>query len=509
MRKAACCWCLLSLTRNGVAVNNLAREMARWLESQVANEIRSLPSGGKECRAVFCGPPPEMLLQVFNELAGDGRLLSSQMADGTVVSYPVVLQVDEVPVAVPVARADQSGFSMFHGLATLRNDRNGGVFVTLVPPAGQASDTHDSTRKSFGVAPTANEGGAQISIWWNDPFIEYLVDRGLGVADDEQLDHAKRLLREAVIAADAANQHEVNRTGAWQVLARLWELREAGITLDARVSLAAGFPPSEDGRIDATHKVSILDAVVDKFERANLGAGVEQLKERAAKASVDPLHLDTFLGHLRARCEVVTALKRSMPYFYAPDAISPPPEWWKELTIQKWEILLDDDADVSPEITVSCTNPLAFQLKGFVPVVRDHSRIEVRPPEDMPNAEVRITRVGPGGAANHREWTLPDGGAWEIVDDAIPLHRTPIKYVAEIINAPNAKKGSVKVISLSNLGARLDCMFAHGEQGEGSENSSRQADRYDVGDVWLRSPLPRCLCAAWRRDPFAGSNRPQ
>ncbi len=450
MRKAACCWCLLSLTRNGVAVNNLAREMARWLESQVANEIRSLPSGGKECRAVFCGPPPEMLLQLFNELAGDGRLLSSQMADGTVVSYPVVLQVDEVPDVVPVARADQSGYSMFHGLATLRNDRNGGVFVTLVPPAGQASDTHDSTRKSFGVAPTANEGGAQISSWWNDPFIEYLVDRGLGVADDEQLDHAKRLLREAVIAADAANQHEVNRTGAWQVLARLWELHEAGITLDARVSLAAGFPPSEDGRIDATHKLSILDAMVDKFERANLGAGVKQLKERAAKASVDPLHLDTFLGHLRARCEVVTALKRSMPYFYAPDAISPPPEWWKELTIQKWEILLDDDADVSPEITVSCTNPLAFQLKGFVPVVRDHSRIEVRPPEDMPNAEVRITRVGPGGAANHREWTLPDGGAWEIVDDAIPLHRTPIKYVAEIINAPNAKKGSVKIISLSN-----------------------------------------------------------
>ena len=450
MRRAACFWCLLSLSPNGVALNNLAREIASWLETQIANEIRALPSGGTECRAVFCGPPPEILLQVFKELAGDGRLLSSQLADGTVVSYPVVLQVDEVPVAVPPARPDQSGYSMFHGLATLRNNPNGGIFVTLVPPAGQASDTHDSTRKSFGVAPTANEGGAQISSWWNDPFIEYLVDRGLGNADDEQLEHAKRLLRDAVVAADAANQHEVNRTGAWWILARLWELREAAIALDARVSLAAGFPPSGDGRIDATHKLSILDALVDKFERANLGAGIEQLKERADNANVNPVHLDTFLEHLRTRCEVVTALKRSMPYFYAPEIISPAPEWWGELTTQKWEILLDDEADASPEVTVSCTNPLAFQLKGFVPVVRDQASIEERLPEDMTDAQVRITRVGPGGAANNREWTLPDGGAWTVVDDAIPLHRVPVKYVAEIINAPSAKKGSVKIISLAN-----------------------------------------------------------
>lgn len=431
-------------------MSKLAHELASWIEGQMANEILSLPSGSKECRAVFCGPPPGMLREVFEVLAGDGRLLSAPMADGDVVSYPVVMQVDEVPDEAPAARVDQSGYSLFHGLASLRNDPRAGIFLTLVPPGGQASDTHESTRKSFGVASVANEGGAPISIWWNDPFIQHVVDEGLGKEDGKQLEQAKQLFHDAIIAADAAKQHEVSRLGAWEILARLWELRASGLALDARVSLAAGFPPSQDGRVDATHKSSTLDALVDKFERASLGSGVEQLKEQAVKANVDPAHLDSFLVHVRRKCEVLTALKRSMPYYYAPDEITPPPAWWSELTIQKWEELLDDETESSPEVVVACTNPLAFQLKGFVPVVRDVACIQVQLPDGMEGTQVRVTRDGPGGAANRREWILPDAGAMEFTDDAIPLHKTPIKYVAEAIGHAGAKKTSVKLISLSS-----------------------------------------------------------
>lgn len=449
MRKAACCWFLPLRSDGGGELSKLAQELASWIEGQMVNEILSLPSGSKECRAVFCGPPSGVLREVFEVLAGDGQLLSATMADGTVVSYPVVLQVDDAPDQVPVARVDQSGYSLFHGLASLRNDPRVGIFLTLVPPGGQASDTHESTRKSFGVASVANEGGAPISIWWNDPFVQYLVDLGLGKDDDKQLEEAKRLFHEAIIAADAAKQHEVSRLGAWEVLGRLWELRDSGMTLDARISLAAGFPPSQDGRIDATHKLSTLNALVDKFERLSLGSGVEQLKEQAGKANVAPAHLDSFLFHIRRKCEVLTALKRSMPYYYAPDEIAPPPNWWTELTIQKWEELLEDETESSPEVVISCANPLAFQLKGLVPVVREAAHIQVQLPDGMEGTQVRVTRDGPG-AANRREWILPDAGSMEFTDDAIPLHKTPIKYVAEAIGYASAKKESVKLIALSS-----------------------------------------------------------
>lgn len=429
-------------------MSKLSSELASWIVRHMANEILSLPSGSRECRAVFSGPPSDVLLEMFDELASDGRLLTAKMTDGTPVSYPLVVQVDALRDSTPVARVDQSGLSLFHGLASLRNDPRAGIFLTLVPPGGQASDTHESTRKSFGVASVAHEGGAPISLWWNDPFVQRLVDGGLGEGDAEQLAQAKRLVLEAVTAADAANQHEVSRAGSWEVLRSLWELRDSGVDLDARVSLAAGFPPSADGSIDAARKLKVLDALVDKFERSNLGLGVAQLKEQAEKARVAPEHLDSFLAHLRRKCEVLTALKRSMPFYYTSDQVSPPPAWWSEITVQKWEILLDEEADTGVDITISCANPLAFQVKGFVPVVKDSARIQVQLPQGVGGIQVRVSRVG-GGASGIREWILPQDGSMEITDDSIPVHKTPIKYVAEIIDGGNAKKATVKLISLA------------------------------------------------------------
>lgn len=433
---------------DGDALSKLSRELSSWIKTRMDNEIRSLPSTSRECRAVFTGPPEHLITDVFNELAGDGRLLSTEMPDGSRVSYPVVLQVQNLPPNAIEARADRSGPALFHGLAGIRNSHDIGIFLTLAPPGAQASDTHESTRKPFGLASTANEGGSPISTWWNDPFIQYLVDGGLGEGDEKQLEQAKRLVHEAIVAADSAMQHDVSRAGSWATLERLWEIRDSQLSLDARVSLATGFAPSEDGQVDATQKISVLASLVEKFERSSFGTGAEQLKEQCDRAGVAAGSVDAFMAHLRNRCDLVTALKRSMPFFYAPDEMAPAPEWWSALTVQKWEILLEDEGDSTPEIGISCANPMAFQLKGFVPVVRDAARIVVQLPEGMEGTQVRVTREGPGGAASRREWTLPQGGAMEFVDNEIPLQRTPFKYVAEMIPPANVKKAIVRLISL-------------------------------------------------------------
>lgn len=450
MPKAACCWFPPSQPEIGGDLNKLAQALASWIRGEMSREILSLSSGSRECRAVFCGPPQDILGEVFEVLAGDGRLLVANTSDGAELAYPVVLQVEEIPQGAPVASVDRSGVSLFHGLASIRNDPNCGTFLTLVPPGAQASDTHESTRKSFGVASVANEGGAQISVWWKDPFIQQMVGQALGDGDDNQLDQAKRLVHEAVIAADAADQHSVSRPGAWRILRRLWELRDAGASLDARVSLATGFPPSEDGKLDAAHKESVLSSLVERFESANLGAGIEQMKARA-QDDVERGHLDAFLAHIRLKCDVVTALKRSMPYFYAPDEVSPAPSWWNGLTLQRWEALLEDDAVDPPaaEIEISCANPLALHLKGFVPVVRQAASIRVVLPEGLEASEVKVTREAPGGAANRREWRLCGSSILEFEDDTIPSHKTPIRYVAEVLGS-DAKKAAVRLISLGS-----------------------------------------------------------
>lgn len=411
----------------------------------MSTEILSLTGENRECRAVFCAPPAMLLEEVFDALAGDGRLLTAKTADGAEISYPVVLQVEEVPQGARVAQVNKSGLSSFHDFASIRNAPDCGAFLTLVAPGGQVSDTHESTRKAFGVASAANEGSAAISTWWNDPFIQEMVELGLGDKDPlPQREQAKWLVQRAIIAADAANQHEVGRIGSWKILERLWELRDTGLSLDERVSLAAGFPPSDDGQIDSERKSTVLGALAERFE----SQGLEQLKEKAGE---DAANLDAFFQHIRRKCSVVTALKRSMPFFYMPDEIDPAPEWWRALTIGRWETLLEEDAASSAGIEISCINALAFQTKGFAPVVRDVARLRLslQLPEELESVEVRVVREAPGGASKRMEWRFSAKDVVEFEDATIPLHKTPVKYTAEVVGL-DVGKSTVKLVSLGS-----------------------------------------------------------
>lgn len=448
MPKAGCYWFLLLRLDDGDTLNALAIELAAWIRGQMENEIIALPAGSRECRAVFRGPPDEVLQQVLAELSRSQPALTARTSDGLEVQYPAVLQVDQLVADIPEARPDRSGQMLFHGLAGLRNDPSVGIFLALVPPGAQASDTHESTRKTFGVGSVANEGGAPISAWWQDAFIQHLVDGGLGDDEEAQLDQAKRLLFEAVVAADAANQHEVCRRGPWEVLSRLYALKGSGLDLDSRVCLATGFPPSVDHRIDSERKLRIHRALVEKFERVNIGAGTGHLREQAARVGVRQSDIDDFASHIR-KCDVVTSLSRSMSYYYAPEDVARPPVWWKELTVQAWDLLLEDDsAQATLEIGIECINPLAFQVKGIVPVVLGAAQIRVQLPDGC-EGRVQVTREAPGGAANRRQWLLStEGGVMEFTDDSIPEHKTPIRYVAELLDSGAAKKESMKLVSL-------------------------------------------------------------
>src|SRR6187402_1509403 len=122
MQKAACCSFLPLQSEFGDHVSKLANAMAAWVKQRMAAEIVSLPSGSRECRAVFCAPPSALLAEVFQHLAGDGSLLTAISSDGDEISYPVVLQLEEVPPGLLQAGVHQSGVSSFHGLASLRND---------------------------------------------------------------------------------------------------------------------------------------------------------------------------------------------------------------------------------------------------------------------------------------------------------------------------------------------------------------------------------------------------
>ncbi|MCC5793188.1 MAG: hypothetical protein JJT85_00450 [Chromatiales bacterium] len=413
----------------------------------MAREIATLTGGHIECRAVFCGPPKHLLHEVFRRLVEGRTLLEATKGDGQTIRYPVILQVEELPTGEPLGSANQSGYLQFHGLAAVRNDRNG-VFLVLVEPGAQASDTHESTRTTLGVEPSVNEGGASILSWWADPFIQSLIDSALaGLASDDAV-AAKELLRESVIAADAADQHDVARVGAWRVIERLWFLKGRGLSPDHLVSLAAGYPPSGDGSLDVRRKQAILSAIVDGIEGRNYGGVLASLLTKASDED-ERTSISECVANMRQRCDVVTAVRRCAPFAYMPIDPIEGPSWWSSLTVERWERLLEDEAMPDPDgdITIECANPVVSHLKGLVPVVKGPVRLRIDAPDSMFGTEIQVIREVPGAVAATRSWTVDVQRTITIEDDEIPQHKGPLRYSASL-GESTGKKPTARVISL-------------------------------------------------------------
>lgn len=428
-------------------MNTLGKGIAGWVEKAMAREIATLAAGNRECRAVFCGPPKHILHQVFGHLIHGRSLIEATRADGQAVQYPVILQVDQTPAGLPIGSATQSGCLQFHGLAAVRNDRNG-VFLVLVEPGAQASDTHESTRTSLGLEPSVNEGGASILTWWSDPFIQSLVDSALSDIAGRDVAAAKDLLKEAMIAADAADQHNVARVGAWRVIERLWELKERGLSPDQLVSLAAGFPPSGDGSIEPRSKIAILSAIVDRIEAENFGGLLASLLPKA-RDETEKQQISACLSNMRGRCDVVTAVRRCAPYAYMPTDALAGEAWWKPLTVERWEELLDDGAitDAGGDITIQCANPMISHLKGMVPVVKGAVQLRIEVPEQYMGRRIEVVREVSGSQAAAKTWKVDAERMIHVEDDEIPHHKGPMKYSASLEGSAG-KKATVRIVSM-------------------------------------------------------------
>lgn len=431
-------------------MSTLAKEIAHWVQRAMAQQIATLSGSSAECRAVFCGPPKHVLSEVFDHLVQGRSLIEAVGADGQVIRYPVILQVDSLQPEGPVGSATQSGRLHFNGLAAVRNSING-VFLLLVEPGAQASDTHESTRISLGLEPSVNEGGASILAWWSDAFVQFLIDAALdGHIARESAEAAKDMLKAAVIAADAADQHNVARVRAWSVIERLWSLKDSGLSPDQLVSLAAGYPPSADGSINPKSKSQILSAIVDRIEAENYGGLLSTLHARDEIDQSEKEYITACIGNMRRRCDVVTALRRCAPYAYMPEDIDSSRSWWGALTVERWQELLDAGEITKPdvELTIHCENPIVSHIQGIVPIVKGAVKLKIELPEQGGGRKLEVVREVSGSKLAKKVWTLDAVSETIYIDDGdIPPHKGPLKYSASL-DGVSDKKASIRVVSI-------------------------------------------------------------
>lgn len=436
-------------------MNNLALHITELVRQHVRKSIQALPSVSTEWRSFFHGPPDEFLRLVFDKLTVEGQL-SIELADKKRINIPVLLVKNRFEgINPPVGK---SGTCNLDHLLDCRNAAGQcPKFIALMGPGIGANMSLESTQADFGLASQLTT----ISQWWKDDFVQMLAMHAPDMHKDlneVQKEQSLHLMAHAVQAADSAERSvqasdataisSSDRKGPWRVLSRMYSVSPDELD-EHLVALACGYPPAEKPGVASREQVRILLALAEHLQDNGFGAGINALKVKASDQQ--RAALDEFQAHLRMVCDLPSAFKESAPYYYGPcrtGEITPPPSWWRVLTLETWTNLLDEEEEFEGGLTLKCGNPI-FDPSGNDPwITRSGVTLVASGPDESEVAiKADITRRSGGTPELKILCEIPAGGTKQDTDAEIPDHETPLRYS---LAAGEYKKASIKVVELDN-----------------------------------------------------------
>jgi DNA phosphorothioation-dependent restriction protein DptH len=429
-------------------MNRLVDVIADTIRHSVQESIRA--SGGAEFRRLFHGPPQEVLVRVLEALSFQGGIEALRPSGESVVVL-VVRQVGTHALGVTNPSLDKSGDCDSFHLMNLRNS-NPPIerWIALLSPGSHVDLSIASAVSEFGVGSAANSGTATIQDWISDSYISGLIttatERVANSPESRQL--ARQLIEAALRSADERDQYSVQRSGAWAVLARVFDIPEGSAHSSQLLSLACGVPPHEDGTLLSVSQRVVLDQLANKFEEEGFRRAISVMAEDTSDA--DQLALAEFLADISCRCAVPTAFSRAALSVYGPAqgwTLDSPPNWWNHLTVERWTELLDEDSDDVERavLSFSCTNSLIAHALGVSAVVSDEVHLDVSVHQSNGDtAQVNICRKS-NSIANRRDWSVDAARGGRIIDAGFTMQSRVLSYSAEL----DSNKRELKVISLA------------------------------------------------------------
>ena len=392
------------------------------LEGSLSHAFRS--ASGESLRVVYTGPPFSILEQLFESVVPSGGELKI-VVDGSEIETPVFLLDPESddPVTLTSSRCSQSF------LTIVRTASGCDSFVAL-------KDTAESVSRSLVTSVTrigVTEGIEGLGDWMRNS----LVDNALQCAvrgyfrSDQAVEQALKIVRAALQEAwDLDDRFQDKRT-AWGLLRRLFDQRGAAGDEMSEFLALIGLPPCVDVTdFGTTAHIDVIGRLADLIEVSGFGAAFETLIDRADETTHG--HLDALKAHILSRCNTPQDFQQSPLRSYSPygsAGVLVIPEWWKHLTLQVWDQILDAGT-VAPKsgMVVTCLAELAPSVKGMPTLVLEAPDFEIRLPTDAGEVEVQVSRAS--GQKSLEEVESITGSellAWRD-DGDIPSHDRYMRY---------------------------------------------------------------------------------
>ncbi|WP_312164960.1 ATP-binding protein [Massilia timonae] len=437
-------------------MNRLVHALAHIVRTKVVEATQGL-AGRLESRFIFHGPPLGILERVFEELARDGGILVPRPGEEPPSLVPVLLQLPAGQLDGANPAMGRSGKCDEGHLLDIRNDPGNPSFVALVPPGQFNNRSVTSTTEEFGIGPASNSAHANFEDWWNDPFVQDVLDKGLKDAGLERdAGTARHLAGHAAEAVDDMDREKGSRRAAWRLLSRIYSIPDSGATgvrPGHALALACGVPPMADGTV-SRRQSEVLGNVAQELAEG-FRTGTERLANGAGKPARQAL--EGFLAHVQASCDVPTAFQRATQAFYLPSDCSElqaPPAWWSYLSAECWAELLSEGADgeeAPGELSISCTNAIIPAVRGIPAIVRDRVELLLAIDEPRSGEPVQATLLG-GSHGKEGKAVVISSGLRE--EDVPPegSQKSPISYK---VQSDGRKPATAKIISLATWAAGI------------------------------------------------------
>ncbi len=416
--------------------------MANVLSQLLRDFLRQFtlrPDNSEYARLVLCGPPRELLADLFSELTGDSGA-SWQPAEG--IQVPVFLvSRDPVPDGPGPSRECNWDYAL-----AIRNSY--ASFLLLVDPLAWDERTYSiiNATDTIGLPlpPIRRRGSVPALRNWS-VFYANIVDMAatrIGI-ESSVVESAIRETLNDLPSLDPTQQHLL----PWEVLERIVGLEASSRAITHNdLARVCGLLPSASDRGDFRVGGRTLERLAEFLGDSGIEGGIEELKSTSLGTGLRP-ELDAVGTHLRAKAGSASAVLRAPSYHYFVEGAEP--SWWSALTIEVIDEMLAEVGriDSSPRISMSCINALNSTPPSGEPfLVQEGAVLRARHPEGtFQSLRIlrRLRRENPTVLTSVAACESPATHA----DDLLPAHSAPITYSAE---AHGAKTASAQVISLAS-----------------------------------------------------------
>lgn len=439
-------------------MTDLPTFLARRILDISRQRLAQVRTQSREARLVFLGPPLEMLERVFDSLSsrdthGDDRL-----------QLPLLLQVPKAMLKSGNPPIGKSGLCDHAHLLTLRDTASAPSYLALIPPDQHMDLSVATTVDMFGVGARANSAMASFDEWWADAFVQEVVDaaiREVGLTTDTS--RARRLVETAARWADEGESDRAGHSGAWRLLARIFDSSFGwpGGTAGTRLAAACGMPPTDAGDVRPEVQAKALACVAAALEDG-FKAGIDKAIGNAADGDTRQA-LEEFRSFIQAACDIPTVFERAPSAYYSTSTgmdLAPPPAWWTRLTAERWIELLEDSGPGVADVSIEVSNPVNPIAVGGLFIVREEVELTISAPHDSGYAHViGLERRAGGGESGRTAWDIPLGAAPVTQSFGIPRHKSPARFIAI---DDGQQVASTKVISMATWepGIHVQCRTA-------------------------------------------------